>query len=84
MAAKKYNRSDMSTLLSKAVSIEEIIIETVSEIAGKKIDEVSEAFKVSKCHKNLFDFQSEYYLNDINILVADFLREVHEELGWKI
>lgn len=84
MGETKYSRKDMTELLSKAVSIEEIVIDTVSEMAAKKVSEVSEEFKKSECHKNLFDFSTGYHLNDINLIVADFARECVNNLGWKI
>lgn len=82
--SKQPKRQDMSRLLSKAVSIEEIVIDTISEMTGHTTDETEKIFRESECNKKLFDFNSDYYLNDIHIIIADFARECVDKQGWKI
>lgn len=80
----KPSRKVMPKLLSKAVSIEEVVIDTVVEMTGHTPEEVSEAFSSSDCSNKLFKFSTEYYKNDINIIIADFARECVEKLKWQI
>lgn len=77
-------RKDASRLLSRAVSYEEIVIDTVSEMTGHTTQETEELFKQSECSKKLFNFNTDYHLSDINIIVSDFLRECINKRGWKI
>ena len=70
--------------LSKAVSIEEVVVETVAEMCHQKVEVVSEAFSGSDTSNNLFQFDTGYYLNDIHIIIADFAGECVRKLGWKI
>lgn len=76
-------RDNIADELSKIASIEEIIIDTAEEMLGKSNKEVTEAFKKSDCMKKLFDIESEYYKNDINIILAEFIRECMDKRGWK-
>lgn len=80
----KIHRKDVAEALSRSTSIEEVIIDTVVEMLGKKESEVTTAFNNSTCKKKLFDIGDDYRLNDPTLLVADFLRECKDELGWQI
>lgn len=80
----KIHRPTVGEALSRATSIEEIIIDTVCEMLGKGQSEVSEAFDKSSCKKNVYNIKSDYNLNDPTLLVADFLRECKDTLGWAI
>lgn len=80
----KHSRKDISSKLSHAVSIEEIVVDTVKEMLAKPEEDVLKAFESSDCRKMLFAFDTEYYLNDLNIIVADFLRECRTKLNWEL
>ena len=80
----KLKRGTVGEALSRATSIEEIIIDTVCEMLNKTHSEVSKAFDTSECKKAVYDIKSDYNLNDPTLLVADFLRECKEKLGWEM
>ncbi len=80
----KHKRSDITTMLSKMVSLEEIIIDTVHEMLGLDVGEVTRVMNESRFKKALFNTNADYYQNDPNLLVADFLREGKERFGWNI
>ena len=80
----KGNRKVIANQLSTAVSIEEVVVETVAEMCKQPVSITAQAFQSSETSKNLFNFESGYYLSDIHIIVADFARECVGKLGWKI
>lgn len=77
-------RADTAAMLSKMVDLEEIIIDTVHEMLGKTSAEVTEAMNKSEFRHKLYNNKSDFYLNDPNILVADFLRECCDRFGWRL
>ena len=77
-------RKNMAEQLSQAVSIEEVVIETVAEMCKRKVEETSAAFSESDTSNHLFNFETGYYLNDIHLIIADFAGECVRNLGWKI
>lgn len=80
----KPKRAKITGMLSKMVSLEEIIIDTVHEMLGIPTSELTEKMNQSNFKKMLFNTESEYYQNDPNLLVADFLREGISKWGWKV
>lgn len=80
----KSNRVNIAEQLSHIVSIEEIVIESVAEMVNKPKKDVEEFYKNSESYKKLYNINSDYYLNDINIIVAEFARECADIKGWKI
>ena len=75
MGENKLSKKQTANMLSKAVSIEEIVIDTVSEMLGIDSIVVGEKFSESECCRELFDFSTEYYKNPIDKIVADFIAE---------
>lgn len=80
----KAKREKMTSMLSKMVSLEEIIIDTVHEMLGIQTEEVISKMNESEFRKNLYDIHSDFYQNDPNILVASFIREGIDKWGWKV
>ena len=77
-------REKVTNMLSKMVSLEEIVIDTVHEMTGISTDTVTNKMTNSDFRKQLYDIKSDFYLNDPNILVAAFIREGIDKWGWKI
>lgn len=76
------SRKDSSRRLGKIISIQDILINTVSKIMGKSQEEVEEALKQSSCYAKLNEAKSDYYLSDMTLIVADFKRECEEKYSW--
>lgn len=77
-------RSKVAGMLSKMLSLEEIIVDTVHEMLGISSKEVAEKMNQSDFKKALYDVNSEFYQNDPNILVSAFIREGIDKWGWKL
>ena len=77
-------REKITDMLSKMVSLEEIVIDTVHEMMNIPTDLITVKMTESEFRKQLYNVKSDFYLNDPNILVAAFVREGIEKWGWKM
>lgn len=75
---------DIAKTLSKMVSVEEVIIDTVCEVYGKPYKEIEDAMNKSEFKKSLFDITSNFYNSDIELLVLEFVQECREKLNWTV
>lgn len=78
------SRKTIAEQLSKAVSLEEVIIDTVAEMCRQKRESVADAFKQSETGVKLYQFDTGYYLNDIHLIIAEFVGECVLKLGWRV